>query len=413
MTVFSVFVIGLTFFAAALPLTVLSVIWDEISVNLTVGIPYVSILRTLLVAGAVLACIICDRLKGKRFALDMAIVALNIEAVGMVAFSMSRVFWNLALWSFVLGFGFGMSLTLLCLGVVYFSERRVMLYFVFSSMGALFGTLILDTVSNSGHSWRTSCQLLALFQIMLSLLLFFLFRSQPMKKRGTEQIQERGREYLRRRERERRGKEKEDGPADSRLENRYFLQVGAGYLAAALCGFLILAAAMLPQSYLVEMTGAFFSSDRTLIYGILLVAAGTALGRFLASLFNPRSEFLYAVCCALLILILVVSAILLRDSTVSAAYVFSTQFLSGIALGPIFPQLLMIDDVRLDRDAENSLIALLPACYMASLCLITPVAQALAGGGRSSSYALWMLAGAVLMALDLFMLCRLRGKKRD
>ena len=134
------------------------------------------------------------------------------------------------------------------------------------------------------------------------------------------------------------------------------------------------------------------------MYGILLTAAGVLCGRAAAAAVRLRSGLLHAICSSLLILVLLLELILQRDSIPSQTVLFACQFLTGAALGPVFPQLILIDDVRLDRDAENSFTSLLPAFYLSSILVITPVSRALAGSGSAGHFALWMLAGAVVLA---------------
>ena len=398
MTGFYIIVTILVFFAAALPVSILSVIWDEISVNLTVGVPYVAILRALIVLGAAVACILCEKLKERQYVLDLVVIAVCMEALSLIGFSLSRVFWNLALWAVVLGAGMGMSLTLLCMAVVRLSTARVMLLFTGSAAGVFAGAFLLDRGIRSGHSWRTSCQFLAIFQILLSLLLFLILRMAIRKKHSVRFLEERRREYLRRRESDRKEQTGQDAGAEDRIEQNYLLRMGAAYLAAGLTGFLLLAGALWPQNYLVTVSEAGITDSSFTVYGILLTAAGVLCGRAAAAAARLRSGLLHAICSSLLILVLLLELILQRDSIPSQTVLFACQFLTGAALGPVFPQLILIDDVRLDRDAENSFTSLLPAFYLSSILVITPVSRALAGSGSAGHFALWMLAGAVVLA---------------
>ena len=398
----------LVFFAAALPVSILSVLWDEISVNLTVGVPYVAMLRALLVLGAAAACILCEKLKERQYVLDLTVIAVCLETLSLIGFSLSRVFWNLALWITVLGAGLGMSLTLLCAALVRLSAGRVMFLFTGSSAGAGFGAFLLDQGIRSGHSWRTACQFLAIFQILLSLLLFLILRMAVKKKHSVRYLEARRREYLRKRESDRKERTGQDAEAEEKIEENYLLRMGAAYLAAGLTGFLLLAGALWPQNYLVTAGGAQIVDSSFTVYGILLTAAGVMCGRAAAAAARVRSGLLYALCSSLLILVLVLELILLRDSVPSQTVLFACQFLTGTALGPVFPRLILIDDVRLDRDAENSFALLLPAFYLGSILLITPVTQALEGSGSSDHFALWMLIGAAALAAALLLGSRLR-----
>ena len=51
----------LALFSAGLPAGLYSIIWNQMSEKLTLAVPYVSLLRAMIAAGAVIACILCGR----------------------------------------------------------------------------------------------------------------------------------------------------------------------------------------------------------------------------------------------------------------------------------------------------------------------------------------------------------------
>ena len=106
--------VTLALFAGALPAQVLGVIWESISDGMNVEIPYIALLRLLAAAGAVLAVILSDRIRGYILARDLIVGALALEALSLIGFSLSREFWNLAVWVTALGFSGGMCVTLIC-----------------------------------------------------------------------------------------------------------------------------------------------------------------------------------------------------------------------------------------------------------------------------------------------------------
>ena len=82
------------------------------------------------------------------------------------------------------------------------------------------------------------------------------------------------------------------------------------------------------------------------------------------------------------------------------------QLLTGAAAGPVFPSLLLLDDVRLDREAEGDLLALLPAFALGSWIVITPLTQALVGGGQTEHFPVWLLLITVVTGFFLFLSSR-------
>ena len=67
------------------------------------------------------------------------------------------------------------------------------------------------------------------------------------------------------------------------------------------------------------------------------------------------------------------------------------QLFEGIMVGPVFPKLLLLDDVRLDREAETALLSLLPAFALGAVIVVTPLTQALVGAGQTRWFPLWLL----------------------
>ena len=86
------------------------------------------------------------------------------------------------------------------------------------------------------------------------------------------------------------------------------------------------------------------------------------------------------------------------------------QFAVGAAAGPVFPVLILTDDERLDEEAQDSLLGLMPAFYFGGWALITPLTQSLVGSAQEEWFALWLLAAAAAMTVCLA-LARKRMKR--
>jgi hypothetical protein len=71
-------------------------------------------------------------------------------------------------------------------------------------------------------------------------------------------------------------------------------------------------------------------------------------------------------------------------------------------VGPVFPKLLLLDDVRLDREAETALLSLLPAFVLGAVIAATPLTQALVGAGQTRWFPLWLLVLAACLGICLF-----------
>ena len=107
--------VSISLFAGVLPAQILGVLWENVCESLRVEIPYIALLRLLGGAGAVAAVILSDRIRGYILARDLIVGSIALEAMSLIGFSMSREFWNLAVWITALGFSLGLCMSAVCL----------------------------------------------------------------------------------------------------------------------------------------------------------------------------------------------------------------------------------------------------------------------------------------------------------
>ena len=393
------FTLYLAFMAAGFPAGAYSLIWTQISERMTVPVPSISILRAMVAAGAVLACIFWTRggRKSERN-LDLCLAGVSFETLGLIGFSLSRVFWNLMLWSFMLGIGYGTSLTLLCIVVMKLDRREIMLYFSGICTGAFAGCWLLSETIRISGSWRTGCQVLGLVQILIAVTAFFIRRVLMKGGELRGKLEERVRFMEIARERQRNCMSLE--PSDMKMaEKQYMIRTFCACIAAFLTGILVFCITLWPQSYRVAQT---YASQELTGYGVLMVSLGMAAGRIAAGAFRPRKKAVRVTALAGAGILLILEQILISREALTDQGLLFFQLLEGAAIGPVFPSLLFLDDVRLDKDAEMALLSLLPAFSLGSYVLGTPLTQALVGGGQAGYFPLWLLVLAAGLGICLF-----------
>lgn len=393
----------LALFSAGLPAGLYSIIWNQMSEKLTLAVPYVSLLRAMIAAGAVIACILCGRQPEKKERnLDLCLAGVSLETLGVVGLSLSRVFWNLMVWSFVLGLGYGMSLTLICMAAVRLSGRSIMLQFSGASAGILSGAWILMSAEDASGSWRTGCQVLALVQVIIIGSVFLIRRALLKGGDVRKKLEERSREAARERERQR--KLRHPDREDLEQAERQFMTKALFSCFAAFAGTLLVFCLVLwPQSFRVASTGA--DMEMTGL-GVVMTGLGLAAGRIAAALCRPKRNRLQIGAMALMAVLLLLEQYLIAENGLTDMGLLIFQLLTGAAAGPVFPSLLLLDDVRLDREAEGDLLALLPAFALGSWIVITPLTQALVGGGQTEHFPVWLLLITVVTGFFLFLSSR-------
>ena len=384
----------LSLFACMLPVGVFSVIWEQVTSNMTVGVPYIAIIRMLIAAGVIIAVVLSDRIRAYEVTRDIVIGSTALEALSLLGFSLSRVFWNLCVWSVCLGFGLGMGVSLLCRMLRRYGGRYTEIVFAGGAGGILAGAWILSQVLARGGGWRTSCQILAVVQVLLCLLQFSLRRRRLRD--SVETLRKMKREKNRERSDRRQKRIRNEGEVDERSAPAYFRKLTCCYLSSTLCSLLIFGTVLWPEAYLVSSGGGTISSVRA----IMTVCAGLAAVRLASGLIpvsGRKKALLFGV---FTVAVTGIAAALTRFGT-TVFQLELLQFAAGFGTGPILPNLIAIEDERLDEEAQDSLFGLLPAFYFGSWALITPLTQALVGSSGEDMFALWLLVIAAVMTICL------------
>lgn len=383
------FALYLAYQAAGFPVGILSLIWPQICEKMTVAVPYISLMRAMIAAGGVSACILSGKLQRKREKLlDLCIAGVGLEALGVLGFSLSRLFWHLMVWAFVLGMGFGVSLTLLSLAVAIHGRKCVFFQYSGIGVGILAGSWLVSTVLSASGSWREACQILAVVQVLIVAAAFLLRRLLMREPDLRKKLEEDSRKQAIDREREknsRRLTEEELGKAEKAFMKRTVMAAAASFLTC----LLLLCITLWPQSYRVVDTAA--SAEMT-GYGIVAEAAGLAAGYIFFGIMPLSEKNTFRLSMGMLIILFLAEAYLIHLGALSGNGILIFQLLCGASAFPVFPQLVLLDDIRLDREAELSLISLFPAFGLGSWIAATPLTLALVGSGQSAHFPLWLLA---------------------
>lgn len=393
--------VALALFSGALPAQILGIIWEPVCADIAVDIPYISLLRLLCAAGAVLAVVISDRIHGYILVRDLIVGAIALEAMSLIGFSMSREFWNLGIWITAIGFAGGLCLSLLCYLLRETYSGKTNLVFISSALGIAAGVYCVRYVLSLGRSWRTACQALAILQIILCMTVFLLRRAimhdvaALLKKRRKEAG------ILRQRSREKLIKEK--GTVDERSQNAYLVKLLFIYGSAICCGLLLLSACHLTFTALVSHGD--MSAD--LGVSIITVCAGIAAGRAAVCVMNMTAgEGRHigrnlAVGEAVTLAGLIISAVIVYTGNSAGPAVVVIRILTGCGGGMIFPNLIQMEDERFDDEAQTAMAGLIPAFYLGAGAVITPFVQSMSGASGMKVCIPAMAALAVCMGVCL------------
>jgi MFS family permease len=383
--------ITLALFSGALPAQILGVLWEPISKSMEVDIPYIALLRLLGGAGAAAAVILSDRIRGYILARDLIVGAIALEALCLIGFSMSREYWNLAVWITALGFSGGMGLSLICYLLRGTYSRKTCLLFVSSALGITAGVYFVSYVLSLGRSWRTACQGLAIGQVVLCIVVFLLRRTVL---RDVAAILRRQKlEEGIRRERRREKLIREQGAVDERQQDAYLVRLLFLYASVLCCGLLLLSAVHLIHLAAVSQGSA--SADPG--EGILTVCVSMAAGRAVFYFLRRSARSAWAIGS-----VLTIGCLLACTAAAWAGYTGSMLFVlarigTGCGAGLIFPNVIQAEDERFDDEAQTTMAGLIPAFYLGAAAVITPFSQMMAGAStmKNCFQAMLVLAGCM------------------
>ncbi len=382
-------------FAGTLPAQILGILWEQICEATGTGIPYIAIMRLLGTAGAIAAVILSDRIRGYILARDMIVGAIALEALSLIGFSMSRVFWNLAVWITALGFSIGLCLSLICYLLREVSASKAGLLFFSSACGTAAGAFICSYVLAGGRSWRTACQILSILQIILCMIIFFMRRI--LLKDVVSILRKQRREAQILREKRRQELIRKKGDVDERSAGAYLIRLLFLYGTAFCCGVLLLSAIHL--TFTAQVSAQDESAD--LAGSILVVCAAMAAGRLLIFVLKKNGRIACGIGTVITLICLAVCAVLSWAGYDSRMLLMAARIGTGFGAGMVFPNLIQMEDERFDSDAQTSMAGLIPAFYVGSDALITPFVQSLSSASESTVCIITMLALTVCMGVFL------------
>lgn len=394
----------------AMPAGMLSIIWDSVSVNMTVDIPYIALIRALLAAGGFLACVLCDRIRRTLRHFEAVCAALALQACTIIGMSLARTTVGLFIWMTLEGFGTGLVTGMLCSLLLVENTGALMGLCAAFPAGCAAGCFILNKVLSLHGSWRTALQILAIAMVVMFLALFILVRSHLSAEKLKELQRVKSRwAFL------------SDPKAasmhhtmtekEAEAVSRFFARrVIFAYIAAMALGVLLCALVLWPDAYLAQIP------DTSLTDGlsVAIVCAGSAAGLLITGFLSRKKSAdhaaysagryrILALCLLFSAAVCVLECVLAIRGQLSVTGVNVLRFLSSACIAPVCALLIQTSDTRLDYDAVSSLTGLIPGCFFIGYMIITPVTQVLVKSGRVAHFPIWLLAvtaiGAVLAAV--------------
>ncbi len=190
MTHLLIAIIYLAFISLGLPDAVFGGSWPTMYQEFGVPVSFAGIVTIIISLGTIVSSLMSDRMTYKLGTGKVTAISVATTAIALFGFSMSHSFIELCLWSIPYGLGAGgVDASLNNYVAVHYSSRIMSWLHCMWGLGAMTGPYVLGFVLTGGGIWNTGYKLIALIQVVLTVVLV---ASLPLWKKREIVIDEKG-----------------------------------------------------------------------------------------------------------------------------------------------------------------------------------------------------------------------------
>lgn len=190
MTHLLIVIIYLAFISLGLPDAVFGGSWPTIYQEFGVPVSFAGIVTIIISLGTIVSSLLSDRLTYKLGTGKVTAISVAMTAIALFGFSTSHFFWELCLWSIPYGMGAGgVDASLNNYVAVHYSSRVMSWLHCMWGVGAMTGPYVLGFVLTGGGIWNTGYKLIAIMQVVLTVVLVL---SLPLWKERETIVNEKG-----------------------------------------------------------------------------------------------------------------------------------------------------------------------------------------------------------------------------
>ena len=192
MTHLLIVIIYLAFISLGLPDAVLGGSWPTMYQEFNVPVSFAGIVTVIISLGTIVSSLMSDRMTYKLGTGKVTAISVATTAVALFGFSMSHSFIELCLWAIPYGLGAGgVDASLNNYVAVHYSSRTMSWLHCMWGFGAMTGPYVLGFVLTNGGVWNTGYKVIALLQVVLTIVLVV---SLPLWKKRETIVDEAGEE---------------------------------------------------------------------------------------------------------------------------------------------------------------------------------------------------------------------------
>ena len=166
-------IIYLAFISLGLPDSLLGSAWPSMYPLLGVPVSYAGILSMIISFGTIVSSLNSDRLTRALGAGRVTAISVGMTAAALFGFSVSTQFWMLCLWAVPYGLGAGsVDAALNNYVALHYKSRHMSWLHCMWGIGTMISPMVMGRVLAGGGPWTSGYRYIALFQILLTAVLF-------------------------------------------------------------------------------------------------------------------------------------------------------------------------------------------------------------------------------------------------
>ena len=376
MTHILLLLIYLAFISLGLPDALLGAAWPVMVPQFQVPVSYMGLVSLLISGFTVVSSLLTDRLIGRFGTGKVTAVSVALTAVGLLGFAASANFWLLCLWAVPYGLGAGcVDAGLNNYVANHYASRHMSWLHCMWGVGAAIGPYVMGYVLTCGQSWNRGYLYIAIFQVLLTAVLFL-----SMSKWKTT------------------GSEGDSGHEPMSLKGLLSLPGACEVVLIFLCyGAIESIAGHWSSSYMVlhlSMPEERAASLAAMFY--LGITAGRALSGFVTLRFNDRQM-------AYMGMTAVLSGLIIMLVSRSERLCIVGFSIMGFGCAPIFPCIIHATPTQFGRTRSQAVIGVEMASFYAGTCFLPP-----AFGILADMIGIGCMPGVLLLFLVLMLILHRR-----
>ena len=180
-------IIYISFISLGLPDSLLGSAWPSMYPALGVPVSYAGLISMIISFGTIVSSLNSDRLTRALGTGKVTALSVAMTTAALFGFSVSTQFWMLCLWAVPYGLGAGsVDAALNNYVALHYKSRHMSWLHCMWGIGTMISPMVMGRVLAAGGPWTSGYRYIALFQILLSAVLFFSLPLWQSRTAGTD-----------------------------------------------------------------------------------------------------------------------------------------------------------------------------------------------------------------------------------